>query len=194
MLVFAALKMLLGRHFYEAILGGICREINDLAPQWGLPPIQLVHISPTFIRGKCFYKQSVHIEGIKDPFNLYWQAQDFDNEFRMRQKIWCTYLKVVLRWRRNAFLHMNDWCGYHWYIEIEFPETRTALELEFYGEQRDESRLVLSAINRALLAIKEVTLAEGKWDDLLPQFLHWYCVFLKSDYDELRRAAGLMLL
>jgi hypothetical protein len=57
-------------------------------------------------------------------------------------------------------------CFNDWYIEIEFPETRTALELEFYGERRDESRLVLSAINRALLA-------EGKWDDLLPQFLHF---------------------
>jgi hypothetical protein len=72
--------------------------------------------------------------------------------------------------------------GFIWYIGVEFPETKTAFELEFYGERRDESRLVLSAINRASLAIEAVALAEGKWDDLLPQFLHWYCVFLRSDF------------
>jgi hypothetical protein len=57
---------------------------------------------------------------------------------------------------------MNDWCGYHWYIEINFPKARTALELEFYGKRRDENKIVLSAINRASLAIEAVILAEGK--------------------------------
>jgi hypothetical protein len=178
-----------------SLLAKICGEINNLAPQYGLPSIRLIRILP--LLGER-YPTEFYVERVRSPFKIYWEAQDFDDEFRMGQKIWCTYLKFVLRWRLirryNAFLEMGDWCGYNWYIEIEFSETKTALELEFYGEQRDESKLILSAINRALLESETAILAEGKWDDLLPQFLHWYCVFQRSDPEELRRAAELMLL
>ena len=179
----------------EELLIKIRDEINSLAPQYGLPPIRLI----CFSSGER-YPTDFCVVGVRNPFRLYWRDQDFNDEFRVRQRVWCAYLKFIVNYqlirkgKPYLYIHMGDWCSYAWYIEVGFPGTKTALELEFRGERRDESSLMLAAINRALMVAQWTTLAEGKWDDLLSQFLHWYCVFQRSDPEELRRAAGLMFL
>jgi hypothetical protein len=179
----------------EELLIKIRDEINSLAPQFGLPPIRLV----CFLPGER-YQAYFCVEGVERPFGLHWRAKDFNDEFWARQKVWCAYLKFIvnrhlIRERDpSLYIHMDDWASYIWYVEVGFPGTKTALELEFRGEWRDKSSLMLAAMNRALMVAQWVTLAEGKWDDLLPQFLHWYCIFQRSDPDELRRVAGLTFL
>jgi len=179
----------------EELLIKIRDEINSLAPQYGLPPIRLI----CFSSGER-YPTDFCIEGAECPFRLYWRVKDFNDEFWVRQKVWCAYLKFIvdrqlIRERDPSFyIYMEDWASYIWCVEVTFPGTKTALQLEFRGERRDKSSLMLAAINRALMIAQWTTLAEGKWDDLLPQFLHWYCVFQRSDPEELRRAAGLMFL
>jgi hypothetical protein len=68
------------------------------------------------------------------------------------------------------------------------------LSVSFYPYERGEKYIKLEVEREGRQKIHEEVLARGKWKELLPQFLHWYCYLHQARPEEIERIIGLALL
>jgi hypothetical protein len=186
------------RHPDRAVLVKICDEINKIAPQYGLLPIKSVEVLPSEGPYIEVYPVKFYLDVIERPINIYCSPDDFDDAPYLRNKVWGEYLSftyvVVWGTRRRQDIPCGVYLGGDWVVFVYHPRLDMRLSVSFYPYERDEKYIKLDVENRDGRKIHEEVLVRGEWEELLPQFLYWYCYLQQAEPKEIERIIGLALL
>jgi len=183
------------KEFDRAPLIKICEGINNLAPQYGLPPIRLVTILPKDERADI-YPVKFYLEGVKRPLVRYYSSDRFEDEVDLRNSIWSEYLGFISVW--EAMGHQDIlrgvYMGGDWVVFVYHTKLDTRVSISFLPYERGEKYIKLKLEARKGAFKDEEILARGEWGELLPQFLYWYCYLQRAEPKEIERLIGLALL
>jgi uncharacterized membrane protein len=184
--------------FNRTLLIKICDGINKIAPQYGLPPIKVAMILPKEKYYGEVYPVEFYLDGIERPIMIYFSLEEFDDEPYLRNLVWGEYLcfihAVVWKATRRRDIPCGVYMGGDWVIFVYHAELDMRLSVSFYPYERGKKYIKLEVEKEARQKIHEEILARGKWEELLPQFLHWYCYLHQARPEEIERIIGLALL
>lgn len=183
------------KEFNRAPLIRICEGINNLAPQYGLPPIRLVAILPKDERADI-YPVKFYLEGVERPIVRYYSSDWFGDEVDLRNSIWGEYLGFIGVWdvmERQDILR-GVYMGGDWVVFVYHTKLDARLSVNFFPYERGEKYIKLKLEARKEGVRSEEILARGEWEELLPQFLYWYCYLQRAEPKEVERLIGLALL
>jgi hypothetical protein len=184
------------RHPDRAVLVKICDEINKIAPQYGLLPIKSVEVLPG--DEHKVYPVKFYLDGVERPINIYCSLDDFDDAPYLRNRVWGEYLNftyvVVWGTRRRQDIPCGVYLGGDWVVSVYHPTLDMRLSVRFYPYERGEKYIKLEVESRDGRKIHEEVLVRGEWEELLPQFLYWYCYLQQAEPKEIEQLIGLALL
>jgi hypothetical protein len=183
--------------FNRALLIKICDGINKIAPQYGLPPIKVAMILPKEKYYGEVYPVEFYLDGIERPIMIYFSPDEFDDEPYLRNSVWGEYLcfihAVVWKTTRRRDIPRGVYMGGDWVIFVYHPKLDMRLSVSFYPYERGEKYIKLEVERGDRQKIHEEILARGNWEELLPQFLHWYCYLHQARPEEIEQIIGLAL-
>jgi hypothetical protein len=183
------------KEFDRAPLIKICEGINNLAPQYGLPPIRLVTILPKDDQADI-YPVKFYLEGVGRPLVRYYSSDRFEDEVDLRNSVWGEYLGFISGWKvmeHQDILH-GVYMGGDWVVFVYHIKLDARLSISFLPYERGEKYIKLKLEARKGAIQNEEVLAKGEWGELLPQFLYWYCYLQRAEPKEIERLIGLALL
>jgi hypothetical protein len=142
------------------------------------------------------YPVKFYLEGIRRPLLRYYSFDRFEDEVDLRNSIWGEYLGFI-RVRDvtedQEILH-GVYMGGDWVVFVYHTKLDARLSISFLPYERGEKyiKLELEAMKGEIR--NEEILARGEWEELLPQFLYWYCYLQRAEPKEIERLIGLALL
>jgi hypothetical protein len=184
-----------GKEFNRAPLIKICEGINNLAPQYGLPPIRLVTILPKDEQADI-YPVKFYLDGVERPLVRYYSSDRFEDEVDLRNSIWGEYLGFISVWgvAEHQDILRGVYVGGDWVVFVYHTRLDARLSVSFFPYERGEKYIKLKLEARKGAIQNEEILAGGEWGELLPQFLYWYCYLQRAEPKEIERLIGLALL